>query len=118
MLFEISFFRSIGPLRATAAFPRTWPIFEGHFPTTPVVPAYALVGLVLAHAEHALSCPVEIDSLTRLKLARAVGPDEEIVSELSPLERQGDVVTVRSRLSLSASGSEVGTISLLARVGA
>ncbi len=115
MLFEPAFFQEVTPERATAVFPADWPIFAGHFPGRPVVPAYALVGLVLAHAERALGAPVALETLDRMKLARALAPGEPVLSELEPIA-QGAVVKVRARLS--SGGSEVGTVSLSARVGA
>jgi len=115
VLFEPAFFLESTPRVAIAAFPAAWPIFGGHFPGRPVVPAYALVGLVLAHAERALGAPVALETLDRMKLARAVAPGEPVTSELEPIA-QGAVVKVRARLS--SGGAEVGSVSLSARVGA
>jgi len=114
MLFSAEFFTELGAERAVAVFPESWPIFEGHFPGKPVVPAYVLIGLVLAQGEHSLG-PLEVASVDRMKLARAVSPGEAVTSELA-VERQGAAVTLRSRLSTSA--GEVGTLILSARVGA
>ncbi len=128
MIFSPEHFRELTPERATAVFPASWPVFAGHFPGSPVVPACTLVGLVLAHAESSLG-PLALAAIDRMKLARGVGPDEPVTSELTierqePGERQRQEagkhqeagVKLRSRLS-SASG-EVGTLVISARVGA
>ncbi len=120
MIFSPEHFRELTPGRATAVFPASWPVFAGHFPGSPVVPACTLVGLVLAHAESSLG-PLALAAIDRVKLARGVGPDEPVTSELTierqePGERQEVLVKLRSRLS-SASG-EVGTFVISARVGA
>ncbi|MEZ0227916.1 MAG: hypothetical protein ACAI25_04775 [Planctomycetota bacterium] len=116
MLFDPTYFRDLTPARATAVFPADWPLFAGHFPGRPVVPAYVLIGLVLAHAEHALGSSLELHGVDRMKLSDGVEPDELVTSELEPPTPQGDLVTVRSRLS--SAGSEVGTFTISARVGA
>jgi 3-hydroxymyristoyl/3-hydroxydecanoyl-(acyl carrier protein) dehydratase len=117
VLFENHFLRDVSAARATAVFPAEWPLFAGHFPGQPIVPAYALVGFVLAHCEHALGGPGELASLDRMKLSRGLGPGEPVSSELAIEKRQDAVVTVRSRLS-SADSSEIGVVILSMRVGA
>jgi 3-hydroxyacyl-[acyl-carrier-protein] dehydratase len=114
VIFSRDFFTELTSARASAVFPESWPVFAGHFPGRPIVPAYALVGLVLAHAEHALG-PLSLTGIDRMKLARPLGPGASVVSELAT-ERQGE--TVKLRASLSAEGELVGTLVLSARQGA
>jgi hypothetical protein len=117
MLFDPAFFESLTPTRAVAVFPARWPLFSGHFPSEAIVPAYALIGLVRAHAEDALGAPIEIAAIDRMKLARSLDPGERIVSELTLAPPQGAVVSARSRLS-TPSGEEIGMVALSVRVGA
>jgi 3-hydroxymyristoyl/3-hydroxydecanoyl-(acyl carrier protein) dehydratase len=112
VIFEERFFTKIAGNHATAVFPADWPLFEGHFPGNPVVPAYVLVGLVLAHAER-LTGPATLVALDKMKLARPLPPDVEIESELAIT--LGPLVKVRAQLS--SAGSSVGTIDLSLRVG-
>jgi len=83
------------------------------------VPAYALVGLVLAHAERTLGAEATLVGLDRMKLTRGIGPGEPVTSELAPVggaPAQGAVVKVRA--TLSTSGGEIGMVALSLRVGA
>jgi 3-hydroxymyristoyl/3-hydroxydecanoyl-(acyl carrier protein) dehydratase len=114
LIFTPDLFTQLAADRATAVFPASWPVFSGHFPNRPIVPAYALVGLVLAHGESSLG-PLTLASVERMKLARAVGPGEPVTSELL-LERREAGVKLRSRLSSPA--GVVGSLVLSARVGA
>jgi 3-hydroxymyristoyl/3-hydroxydecanoyl-(acyl carrier protein) dehydratase len=114
VIFSPELFSELTPARATAVFPASWPAFAGHFPGNPIVPACTLVGLVLAHAESSLG-PLALTGIDRMKLARGVGPDEPVTSELQ-LERHEAEVKLRSRLSCSS--GEVGTVVMSARVGA
>lgn len=116
MLFDRAFFKELTPLHATAVFPPEWALFTGHFPGEPLVPAYVLIGLVLVHAQHATSTPLDLIQVDRLKLGHALKPGDAVTSEIEAATRQGDVVKVRARLS--AAGSEIGIIAISARVGA
>lgn len=89
----------------SAVFPVTWPVFPGHFPGTPVVPAYALLGLARAAAEVALGRPLEIERCERVKLTRPVRPGEEV---------RCDVVLEggKARAQLSVGGLAAGSLVL------
>jgi 3-hydroxymyristoyl/3-hydroxydecanoyl-(acyl carrier protein) dehydratase len=106
MLFSKEFFTS----PETAVFPASWPLFAGHFPGDPVVPAYALLGLVHAIAEREVGRPLEVARCERLKLARAVRPGEAVRCELE-VEPAGAGVRVRARLSKDSGA--VGTATLV-----
>jgi len=113
VIFEQRFFQEIDGSHARAVFPADWPLFQGHFPAHPVVPAYVLVGFVLAHAERLLG-PATLVSLDKMKLARPLLPDTEVESEIT--FTMGPLMRVRSQLS--SAGSSVGTIDLSLRVTA
>jgi 3-hydroxyacyl-[acyl-carrier-protein] dehydratase len=116
MLFERD---SLGPIThheggasARAVFPASWPVFAGHFPGRPIVPAYALLGLVLALAEAAHGAALAIASVDRMKLTRSFGPGEPVSCSL---QWEGEL-RVRAQLS-TASGEAAGMVLLSLREG-
>ena len=98
-----------GKASGNAVVPCDWPGFGGHFPGAPVVPAWILLGLVVALAEDAAGEALELRGIDRAKLLRPLGPGDEVSCEVE-IASYEDAVEARARL-FAAVGA-VGSVAL------
>lgn len=88
-----------------APFPAGHPVFDGHFPDRPIVPAVALLAEVLAAVEAATRKPPTAWTVAQAKFVAAVAPDTPLA--ISHEEGPGGTRTfeVHARATLVAHGT-------------
>jgi 3-hydroxymyristoyl/3-hydroxydecanoyl-(acyl carrier protein) dehydratase len=69
-------------LTATIEVRADCPLFEGHFPDRPVLPAVGLLGAVIALGRLLVGGHVVVEEIPRMKLVRAIGPGARLRCEL------------------------------------
>jgi 3-hydroxyacyl-[acyl-carrier-protein] dehydratase len=90
-------------------FPKTEPIFAGHFPGQPLVPGIFQTEMARLAAETALASPLEIRQIVRAKFLRPILPEETIRLSLK-FEEHGPMI--QARATLVAGGQAAGAASL------
>jgi len=70
------------------------PAFDGHFPSTPILPAVAQVDWAIRCAREHFSLPAHFNSLRSLKFLRIVQPPVRLTLEIAPTaDRRGVTFT-------------------------
>lgn len=93
-------------------FDASLPVFEGHFPGQPVLPAIFQIEMVRNVIATARKTAYAIDQVTKAKIMRPIRPGEEVTLELTYNDIDGKV-NVNARIS--ATGEPAAIILLVLR---
>lgn len=68
-----------GEGQATVRFPRSSPVFEGHFPQAPILPGVVLIDVAVQIAAQAMRRKLRLSQLSNAKFTNVVEPDQAVV---------------------------------------
>jgi 3-hydroxymyristoyl/3-hydroxydecanoyl-(acyl carrier protein) dehydratase len=71
------------------------PWFDGHFPTEPILPGVAQIGLVLDVISKAHNQDLKASSVRRVRFKRIVRPDDKLKIIAAPLKQEIDSYSFR-----------------------
>lgn len=102
-----------GPLVAHLRFPAGWPVFAGHFPGAPLVPAVFLVDAARRAIERRHG-PLAIAEVRDARFRQPVGPDETVEAAI---DLRGDASTadLRASVALTSARGAVAAFELVLR---
>ena len=78
-ILEIQWNSDAGEGQATARFPRSSPVFEGHFPQAPILPGVVLIDAAVQIAAQAMRRKLRLSQLSNAKFTNVVEPDQAVV---------------------------------------
>ena len=78
-ILEIQWDDRSGEGQATVRFPRSSPVFEGHFPQAPILPGVALIDAAVQIAAQATRRKLRLRRLSSAKFTNVVEPDQSVV---------------------------------------
>lgn len=61
--------------------------FDGHFPSSPILPAVAQIGLVAAILEKAIGSKIRVSKVRRVRFKKIIRPDELLRVSISTASR-------------------------------
>ena len=64
---------------AKLTFPKSFSGFNGHFPGQPILPGVCQIQCAVSLLSKAMSTPLKLASVVKVKFLNTVGPDEEIM---------------------------------------
>ena len=67
-----------GEISAEFAFPKSFIGFEGHFPTTPILPGVCQIEMITATISRHLNKKMKLLSVSRAKFLNTVQPEEKV----------------------------------------
>jgi len=78
-ILEIQWNSDTGQGQATVRFPRSSPVFEGHFPQAPILPGVVLIDAAVQIAAQATRRKLRLSQLSNAKFINVVEPDQAVV---------------------------------------
>ena len=78
-ILEIQWNAESGSGQATVRFPRSSPIFEGHFPQAPILPGVVLIDAAVQIAAQATRRKLRLSYLSNAKFTNVVEPEQTVV---------------------------------------
>ena len=78
-ILEIQWDEQSGEGQATVRFPRSSPIFEGHFPQAPILPGVVLIDAAVQVVAQAMRRKLRLSQLSNAKFNNVVEPDQAVV---------------------------------------
>ena len=94
-----------GEGQATVRFPRSSPVFEGHFPQAPILPGVALIDAAVQIAAQATRRKLRLSRLSSAKFNNAVEPDQSVVLSFKVSPDPADA----SRVNVAGKWNREGT---------
>lgn len=89
--------------KATIVFNESHPIFQGHFPSNPVVPGVTMVQLVKEILEMHLEKKIYLDKISLVKFLKTIDPRQALEYELAiTLQIDGQHIKCDAQISKSA----------------
>ena len=78
-ILEIQWDEQSGEGQATVRFPRSSPVFAGHFPHAPILPGVVLIDAAVQVVAQAMRRKLRLSQLSNAKFNNVVEPDQAVV---------------------------------------
>ena len=78
-ILEIQWDEQSGEGQATVRFPRSSPVFAGHFPQAPILPGVVLIDAAVQVVAQAMRRKLRLSQLSNAKFTNVVEPDQAVV---------------------------------------
>ena len=96
-----------GEGQATVRFPRSSPVFEGHFPQTAILPGVVLIDAAVQIAAQATGRKLRLSRLSSAKFNNAVEPDQSVVLSFKVSPDPADANRVKIAGKWSREGAKI-----------
>jgi 3-hydroxyacyl-[acyl-carrier-protein] dehydratase len=113
-ILEIQWNGDTGQGQATVRFPRSSPVFEGHFPHAPILPGVALIDAAVQIAAQATRRKLQLSQLSNAKFCRVVEPDQAVVLSFKVSPDPADASRVKVAGKWSREGAKIAELQFAA----
>ena len=106
-ILEILWNGDAGEGQASVRFPRSSPVFEGHFPQAPILPGVVLIDAAVQIAAQATQRKLRLSYLSNAKFTNVVEPDQTVVLTFKVSPDSADACRVKVAGKWNREGAKI-----------
>ena len=106
-ILEIQWDEQSGEGQATVRFPRSSPVFAGHFPQAPILPGVVLIDAAVQVVAQAMRRKLRLSQLSNAKFNNVVEPDQAVVLSFKVSPDPADARRVKGAGKWNREGTKI-----------